>query len=57
MSDIGRVIIATEAAIRKLGFRSDEERQAFCETVCKSVDEHMRQKLLTFRSNRVSSKA
>lgn len=54
-TELGRALIAVEGALRKLGFRDEDERRAFVDSLCKSVDKDMRHKLLTFRVNRVSS--
>jgi hypothetical protein len=56
-NDIGRATIALDAALRKADFRGDDDRHAFIEYLIKGMDEKMRQSLLTFRANRVSSRA
>lgn len=55
-TELGRALIATEGAFRKLGFRDEDELRAFVDSYCKGVDERLRHSLLTFRVNRVSSK-
>lgn len=50
-TDIGRVIIAIDGALRIADFRSDSERRQFCEWFAKSCPERMRQMLLTWRAN------
>lgn len=55
--DIGRATIALDAALRKADFHGEDDRHAFINYLVKGMDENMRQRLLTFRANRVTSKA
>lgn len=53
----GRVIIALQGALENGDFRSEQEREEFCQHLAKTMGESMRQKLLTWRANRIDAEA
>lgn len=53
-SQHGNVIIALQGALENSDFRSEQERTEFCQHLAKGMNEAMRQKLLTWRSNRLA---
>jgi hypothetical protein len=56
-NDIGRATIALDGALRKADFRDEADRHAFIDYLIKGMDENLRQRLLTWRANRVSLSA
>jgi len=50
----GRVIIALQGALERGDFRNEQERKEFCQHLSKTMSESMRQKLLTWRANRLA---
>lgn len=53
----GRVIIATQDALCRGDFRSQHERDEFCQYLAQTMQENMRQRLLTWRANRLDKPA
>lgn len=51
----GQVLIATQGALEQADFRSDQEREEFCQHLIKAMPENMRQSLLTWRGNRLAA--
>jgi hypothetical protein len=47
----GRVIIAVQGALEGGDFRSEQERDEFCQHLAKNMRESLRQQLLTWRAN------
>lgn len=52
-SDIGSSLIALQGAIERADFRDEDERRIFLKHWRDTLDESLRQKLLTWRANRV----
>ena len=53
----GRVLIALQGALENGDFRSEQEREEFCQHLARTMPESMRQKLLTWRANKISPQA
>ena len=52
-SSIGRIIIAVQGAMEQGDFRSDQECHEFASHLVDTMPEALRQKLLTWRANRI----
>lgn len=50
-SPIGRLLIAIEGAVQNLQFDSDSEREEYLDDLSRTLQEQLRQNLLTWRSN------
>jgi len=53
-SDIGSSTIALDDALRRADFRSEQEQREFCQHLCKTMEEKVRQQLLTWRANKIT---